>query len=629
MLPRALGLALAAVIALATPAQAGTWLDPALPFGHTSFQPGEAGVGMGPDGTIVIARVAPDGNVEVRERPPGGPVGDTVTLEPVTAPPRASTLQVLVGEYGTAAVLFDVGLARYAALRQPGGRWTRPDVVSLAGSRQAAVAPDGALWVVGPDPGDPDELGVSRMTPDGHATLTPLPAPEGAARDVFPMITVPAPGEAHVTFQRELTEAGQGACRRQAIDFAIDVPARGAPGAPQPLANVRAAGTGTAGNCALDEGFTLQSPRLGTDDDGADTAAYSVLDEHSGLVTVLARHRAPGEAWGQTETVTDQDVVAETLIGGRGTPAVVLRTGEGASVSVLAGGAWTPPAPLADEDGLASPIGARTGAGTIAFAWVEGPHGADPAHVQARVLGADGRLGEPRTLAEGDLGPVVLGVGGDEDGDAVALYSQPGNLLQMSGYDGAGPEITALSVPRAGFAGQGLPFAVEGFDVWSGPADAATWRFGDGQTAHGVAVGHAYDQAGGYTVQVELADAVGHTTSASRDVAIAGLDPLPAPTIPPPDRHPRLTHLALDPRHPRANRAAVLTLRSDLAGELRITLKRRGGRRTVTIRRLIRTGKVRVKLPRLAAGTWTLTAAEADVQARLRFSVRRAARPRP
>ena len=247
--------------------------------------------------------------------------------------------------------------------------------------------------------------------------------------------------------------------------------------------------------------------------------------------------------------VTIEDVVAESLVGGRGAPAVVLRTGEGESVATRgAGGAWTPPAPLA----LAAPLGARTGAGTVVFAWLEG------AHVLARVLGADGGLGEPQTLADGDPGSAVLGVGGDDDGDAVALYSQPGNRLQMSRYD-AGREIAAPSAPP--------------------PA-------------------------------------------------------LPAPAIPPPDRHPpRLKHLALDPRHPRADRAPALTLRTDLAGELRITLKHR--RRTLRERGLIRTGKVRFKLPRLSAGTWTLTAVEqgasgdASTTARLRFSVRRAARPRP
>jgi hypothetical protein len=192
----------------------------------------------------------------------------------------------------------------------------------------------------------------------------------------------------------------------------------------------------------------------------------------------------------------------------------------------------------------------------VVFAWLAG------AQVLARVLGADGRLGEPQTLADGDPDSAVLGVSGDDDGDAVALYSLPGNRLQMSRYD-AGREAAAPSTPPAAIA-----------------------------------------------------------------------DPLPAPTIPPPDRHPpHLRYLALDSRHPRANRAPALMLHTDMAGELRVTLKHR--RRTLQARGLIRAGKVRFKLPRLSAGTWTLTAVEqgvngdASTTARLRFGVKRAARPRP
>src|SRR4051812_23043201 len=203
MLLRILGLAVPAALALTAPARAGTWLEPQLPFGEAPSRPDEAGAAMGPDGTIVIARIAPDGKVEVRERPPGGPFGDTATLEPVHDPPRGFPLQVLVGEYGTAAVLFDAGPERYASLRPPGGRWGRPQEVAPSGPRPAVVAPDGALWTAGEDADDDDDaLMVTRLAPGGAARSIPLPAPPAGARDVSPMITVPSAGEAHVTFQR-------------------------------------------------------------------------------------------------------------------------------------------------------------------------------------------------------------------------------------------------------------------------------------------------------------------------------------------------------------------------------------------------------------------------------------------
>ena len=63
-------------------------------------------------------------------------------------------MQVLVGDYGTAAILFDAGAGRYATLRPPGGTL---DAGRSSSARrdtdEAAVGPDGALWAVGADPG--------------------------------------------------------------------------------------------------------------------------------------------------------------------------------------------------------------------------------------------------------------------------------------------------------------------------------------------------------------------------------------------------------------------------------------------------------------------------------------------
>src|SRR3954453_8466811 len=99
-----LGLAVTPAPALGAP----TWLDETAPFGDGPAQMQDADAAMAADGTIVFARLAPGGALEVRERPPGGPVGATVTIEPVTVDPQPfPNLQVLAGPDGTAAVLFD------------------------------------------------------------------------------------------------------------------------------------------------------------------------------------------------------------------------------------------------------------------------------------------------------------------------------------------------------------------------------------------------------------------------------------------------------------------------------------------------------------------------------------------
>src|SRR3954454_24462989 len=76
------------------------WLDPVAPFDALPARQNEAGAVMASDGRIVFARIAPDGAVEVRERPAGGPVGPMTTLPPITTD-DVSQLRVLMGPDGT------------------------------------------------------------------------------------------------------------------------------------------------------------------------------------------------------------------------------------------------------------------------------------------------------------------------------------------------------------------------------------------------------------------------------------------------------------------------------------------------------------------------------------------------
>src|SRR4029079_6391851 len=83
-------------------------------------------------------------------------------------------------------------------------------------------------------------------------------------------------------------------------------------------------------------------------------------------------------------------------------PVVVVRQGAGKAIATRrADGTWTPVRPLFGFEGATSLAAARTGAGTVAFAWVEG---AAPQHVVARVLDATGELGAPTPLAPATAG---------------------------------------------------------------------------------------------------------------------------------------------------------------------------------------------------------------------------------
>jgi len=385
------------------------WLDAELPFGDAPALTGDASAAMAPDGTAVYARFAPDGALEVRERPPGGPVGPTISLQKVTvAPPPQSQLEVLTGADGSAALTFNVGGIRFASVRAAGGRWTDPSEAAPAGG-QAALAPDGVLWIVARSPALDDTLSVYRFGPDGRTETTPLPATN--ARQLVGALTVPTAGEAHVAFLEQAAAPGEGdRCVLRSKVRAVDVFANGTTGIAHTLDQVDADGTGTAENCAADSGSgILGSLLLSTDAVGADTVVYTRLALEDFTVTPFARHRDPGGAWpaiiAPPELVSDADVLAETLIGGAGDPVVVVRQGAGKAIATRrADGTWTPVKPFGFE-GATSLAAARTGAGTVAFAWVAG---AVPQHVVGRVLEATGTLGAPTPLAPATAVRVAL-----------------------------------------------------------------------------------------------------------------------------------------------------------------------------------------------------------------------------
>jgi hypothetical protein len=115
----------------------------------------------------------------------------------------------------------------------------------------------------------------------------------------------------------------------------------------------------------------------------------------------------------------------------------------------------------------------------------------------------------------------------DRQGNAVAVWERFNGtnfIVQGAGYDAAGPLLRGVSIPTAGSAGQLLSFSVSPLDVWSA-LGATSWGFGDGTSATGMSVTHAYATAGSYRVTLTSADVLANTTSASATIAI-----VPAPT---------------------------------------------------------------------------------------------------
>ena len=82
-------------------------------------------------------------------------------------------------------------------------------------------------------------------------------------------------------------------------------------------------------------------------------------------------------------------------------------------------------------------------------------------------------------------------------------------------------------MPTSGTAGQGVGMAAAASDRWS-PV-SLSWIFGDGTSAPGGAVTHAFGSAGAFGVTVTATDAVGNASSASRSILITPGPPPPGP----------------------------------------------------------------------------------------------------
>lgn len=160
--------------------------------------------------------------------------------------------------------------------------------------------------------------------------------------------------------------------------------------------------------------------------------------------------------------------------------------------------------------------------------------------------------------------------------DGVAVWEQfDGSKYRVgaAGLDGAPPVLPGLSAPAAGFVGTALPFSVDAIDVWS-PVSSVAWAFGDGATASGAQVSHAYTAPGTYGATVTATDALGNAASGTGTVSIAPAPvPVPGRPITAPDRTaPALTALKLTPARFRAAQRGASLAATAVGTTVRFTL---------------------------------------------------------
>jgi hypothetical protein len=167
-----------------------------------------------------------------------------------------------------------------------------------------------------------------------------------------------------------------------------------------------------------------------------------------------------------------------------------------------------------------------------------------------------GGWGTPAQVSANGEDADQAGVAIDAQGDAAAVWLRFDEtskviLAESAGYDAAGPVLNGLSVPAFGTVGQPLSFSVTPFDAWSA-LGATTWSFGDGASASGSGVTHAYTTPGTYTVTVTSLDALGNASSAQAAVSIRSVVPALCACLQ--TVAPRVTHASLTHTHFRVSK---------------------------------------------------------------------------
>jgi len=243
--------------------------------------------------------------------------------------------------------------------------------------------------------------------------------------------------------------------------------------------------------------------------------------------------------------------------------------------------------------------------GRAMLSWVQGS-GADATIVASeRAPGVDA-FGAPVPVSGAGDAPGTPSLAMDDSGEGVAAWTQGSapSSVHVRGYDGAPPTLSGMSIPASARVGTLVAFSAAPFDVW-GPLTTA-WSFGDGTTATGAAVQHAYARAGRFTATVTATDAVGNAVARSGAVEVSAVGTV-APGEPPVLAAASLTHrrfrvgrfptaVSAARRPHRAPVGTTFSFRLDRAASVRIAFARlarglRSGRRCVRpSRRLRRSG---------------------------------------
>ena len=493
-----IALCLSAVLAWADPAAAvPSWLPPQTLTATDSKAPV---VAVAPDGTTVVAWSRSAGAtsvVEAARRRPGQAFGTPVRLGSDASDPRVG-----VDAAGNATVAWeeqDVGV-RAARLPAAAGFEAAATVVAGGSSPELAVGAGGTAAVLA-QVGGLLRAAVRAGASGAFAASAPISA--GTVAD--PDVAVAPDGRAVAAWV-------EGERVR---------------------VNARAAGGGFAAagtiRSIVDDAYTVDEPAAAIDGSGRAVVAWTQDLETDAAGPYVATSFAAG-AWQSVTSPASRaaDLVTrpDGVVSGAWVENAFLQVAElPAGADLFTNYAVSPSPPAANT----APAVAVGGDGATVAVWA----GGTAVHAARRAAGTN--VLSTSNLAAG-AGAGSPSVGADAQGNATAAWLSPGRRVTVASFDAAAPVLSAVSVPASARAGGPALAMSAAVSDRIGPV-TLRWAFGDGTTATGGAIAHAFGAAGAFDVTVTATDAAGNARRAVRRVTVA-------PAAKPPPRPPQVARVA-------------------------------------------------------------------------------------
>ena len=504
-------------------ASAAGWLAPqnvSLSVSDLGFdEHGDAiavGVGAGTGG---------DAAIRTMTRPLGGQWSASV---PVSGSGEADVRapQVAVNAHGDALVIWSAdiggptGVVRVSS-RPAGGQWSAPTVIS-----------EGAVY---------DRDVDVAIDAQGNATAIWTEFSESASAFVVRSASRPSGGDWSEPV--DFSKSSLRSAARLAVDPQGKVTAvwlgDGTLSPAVVRSKSRPAGGEWGSEVALssdDATASADGPQFALDAQGNATAVWGSHSSGGGYIVQTARRPAAGD-WSAASKLGDGRAPQVAVDPQGNATAVWESASTGAFVlssSRTAAGPWSGPAPMAagdDVHDVGYPWVAADPQGNVTAIWARYNSTDVVAQATRHVAGStswspsvDLSVGRPITA--------VPAAGVDPQGHVSMVWSSTEDPWSGSSsvFDPIPPVLGNFGITPAGpFVGQTFGMSVDAFDAWS-PV-TVSWDFGDGQTANGAAVTHAYSSPGQRTVTVTGVDAAGNTAQTSQTFTInaAAVPPPPKP----------------------------------------------------------------------------------------------------